>query len=136
MVEVEVWPVRFHSNREMIQEGIHKWAAGFGALADLVYDCHLDELRYIMALIASHLTVSAEITWVLGIVTVVIHGVEITRELVDIAEAYMGNNWPAFGYHFARLVRVIPTEELLEHEAALKAANRLTAPELPTVVTV
>jgi hypothetical protein len=136
IVEVEVWPVRFHSDREMIQEGIHKWAAGFGALADLVYDCHLDELRYIMALIATHLTVSAEISWVLGIVTVVIHGVEITRELVDIAEAYMGNNWPAFGYHFARLVRVIPTEELLEHEAALKAANRLTAPELPTVVTV
>jgi hypothetical protein len=133
LVEVGVWPVQFHSSREMIQEGIHKFAAGFAALADLVYDCHLDELRYIMAAIASHLAVNAEIMWVLGVVTVVIHGIEITRELVDIAEAYMGNNWPAFGYHFARLVRIVPSEELQEVKGAFKTTNKLTVPELPAV---
>lgn len=133
LVEVEVWPIQFHSNREMIQEGIHKFAAGFGALADLVYDCHLDELRYIMRAIALHLSFGAEITWVLGVLTVVIHGIEITRELVDIAEAYMGNNWPAFGYHFARLVRIIPSEELQAFKGAFKANNKLMVPELPAV---
>jgi hypothetical protein len=132
LVEVDVWPVRFHTNYTMIQEGIHTFAAGFHALADLIFDCHLDELRYILSAIALHLSVGAEITWVLGVAAVVIHGVEITRELVDIAEAYMGNNWPAFGYHFARLVRVIPSEELPEF--ALKAKNKLTTrPELPGV---
>lgn len=131
LVEVNVWPVRFHSNHSMIQEGIHHFAKGFESLADLVYDCHLDELRYIIKAIAEHLAVGAEISMAMGVVMVVIHGVEITRELVDIAEAYMGNNWPAFGYHFARLVRIIPTEELQEFEGrTFMTTNKLPAPEL------
>jgi len=130
MVEVNVWPVRF-ANHSMIQEGIHHFAKGFESLADLVYDCHLDELRYIMKAIAEHLAVGAQISVAMGIVMVVIHGIEITRELVDIAEAYMGNNWPAFGYHFARLVRIIPTEELQEFEGrTFMTTNRLPTPEL------
>lgn len=146
MVEIGIWPVRFYSNSSMIQEGIHRFADGFAALADMVYDCHLDELRYIMQAIAMHLSIGAEITWALGILVVVIHGIEITRELVDIAEAYIGSNWPSFGYHFARLVRIIPTEELeqikgskyaikamelKEAEYAYKATNRLAGPDLP-----
>jgi len=126
MVDMQVRPLKFHSNREMIQEGIHKLAAGFIALADLVFDCHLDDLRHIMMAIAMHLTVGAEITWVMGVVTIVIHGLEITRELVDIAEAYFQRNWPAYGYHFARLVKIVPTEELHDFKGSFSAIKDLT----------
>jgi len=127
LVDFKQKPLHFRRDLASLNAGLHAVSAAFSSVATLVSDCHLSELSEILLKIAKALSLPASIVWVGDVIHIAINGFSITREVVDMLKGFADANWPAVGFHWAKLSLLLRAEELVdfaERFPGLKASPR------------